>query len=151
MTDEDKKAKPVLPPTRRQYTEHANTDHTITVEPGVTIEDCIDPGFWAHIASMFSPYDEIRIRTDDGSWFARVLVSSCGRNWARVKVLEVHQLTSADVDMTQASEIETHEVRFRGPLHKFCVVRKADNEVLKDGCSKAEAYRWMSEYLKTVA
>lgn len=151
MAEEQKpKQVRVLAPTRVQLTEHANTNFTVTVEEGTAPDDVLDPAYWAHIAARMSPYDEIRIRTDDGIWFARALVSSCGRNWARVKLLELHQLTSADIEMTATDTLETHVVRYRGPLHKFSVIRKSDNAVLKEGMLKDEASRWLAEHLKTV-
>jgi hypothetical protein len=153
MSDTPKEKAPrVLSPVRIQMTEHANAFHTVTLEEGTQPEEVENPAFWAHVAVKFSPYDEVRVRTDDGLWYGRALVLSCGRNWARVKFLERHILATADVDQTAAAQLDSDfEVKFRGPLAKFAVVRKSDGAVLRDGMMKEEAYRWLGDHLKTIA
>jgi hypothetical protein len=141
-----------LAPARRTGAEFANNDHRVTVEQGVTMEDVVKPDFWAHVAPKLRPYDEIRLCTDDGMFYARLLVLSVGRNWAKVFTLEVHELTTKDVDMSQAEAFDGYEVKYRGPHCKFSVVRKSDSEVVKEGLgTKSEAHAWLADHVKQTA
>jgi hypothetical protein len=132
--------------------EFENQDHVVTVEHGNTIDDVLRPEFWSHVAPKLRPYDEIRVRADDGTFYARVLVLSCGRNWAKVHQLEHHRLTSKDVDMSQAAQFEGYDVKWRGPHCKWSVVRKADNVVVIEKLdSQAEATTWLADHLKATS
>jgi hypothetical protein len=139
-------------PKRIQLSEHATRRFTVTVEQGTTLEDVLDPAFFAHFASQLGVYDEITVRTDDGVWFAKLLVCSCGRTWAKTVPFLSLQLTSADVDMTKAEEYDGFEVKHRGPACKWSVIRKADNKVLVETLgSKAEANTWLAQHVKATA
>lgn len=141
-----------LPPARLKGREFANQDHAATVEQGTTVEDLKRPEFWSHVAPKLRPYDEIRVSVDDGTFYARLLVLSVGRNWAKTHVLENHTLTSKDVDMTQAEGYDGYEVKYRGAHCKFSVIRKADSTVIHEGMtSKAEAETWLAGHLKQLA
>lgn len=114
----------------------------------VTIEDVQRPEFWSHVAPKMRPYDEIRVRAEDGTWYARLLVTGTDRTWARVAVLEYKKLTTYDVSQTQSARFE---LRLRGPQHKWCVIRLLDNQVIKSECqTRDEAAMWLREYEKTL-
>ena len=109
---------------------------------GTTIQDVRDEAYFAHVASKLKPYDRIEVRTDDGSWFAELLVTETGRNWARTYLLSLHKLTTSDIARTMS--IPTLEVVWKGPHLLFCVIRKSDKEILQDKCtSEAQAYAWI--------
>lgn len=147
---EEKRDAPQLSAGRMKGREFENQDHCATVEDGVTLEHLLQPEFWSHVAPQMRPYDEISVRVDDGTYYARLLVLSVGRNWAKVHVLEVHQLTAKDVDMTQAEAFDGFEVKYRGPHCKFSVIRKKDNALLQEKMgSKAEAQAWLAQHVKT--
>lgn len=121
---------------------------------GVSPEDLLVPGFWAHHAMRLSPMDEIRAHAEDGSWVAYLLVLDCSRNWAKVKLLSAHQLTTADVSLTAASDaevkavIEAHEILHRGP-RRWSVVRRSDRAVLhEDELQKEAALAWLNAYAR---
>lgn len=139
-----------LNPLRMGLKEHLVAEFVVTVEQGIGIDQCLDPAFWAHVASQFTPYTEITARTDDGTWYAKFLVLSCGRGWAKVKPIMATTLTTSDVDMTQADRVETHEINWGGPFHKFRVIRKRDSVVVKSQCqTKSEATAWLADHLRT--
>lgn len=140
-----------LAPGRRKDREFENRDHCVTAEAGTTMDDVVRPEFWAHVAPQLRPYDEIRVRTDDGVFYARVLVMSVGRNWAKVHILECHSLTSKDVDMSQAEAYEGFEIKYRGPHCRFSVIRKGDKSVIQENLgTKGEAEAWLADHVRRV-
>ena len=138
----------VLKPGRFELTEHANQDKTITVEEGTKLSDLEVPAFYSNVAVQLRPYDHIRVRIDTGEWYAELLVLSCGKNWAKVKVLNKYDLESKDT-LLQGPDLSGYEVKYRGPHHKHSVVRVSDSEVIKDEFSdKREAEAWLLDYVK---
>lgn len=130
-------------PSRLLLAEHAFVHHALTAELGTRIEDILRPEYLAHFASRFKPYDEITVRVDDGTWYVKLLVLSVGRAWVKTEVLHAINLSSKDVEETQAAE---YDVIYRGPTLKFSVIRKADRGVIKDRFpTKAEAVAWAAE------
>lgn len=150
MSEAPKEKKtPPLVPARLQRVGYTNIDREVTVEAGVTLEDVLQPEFWAHVAPSLRPYDELRVRTDDGIWYAHLLVLWVGRAAAKVIQLYHVQLSTSDVD--QSSDAG-YTVAYKGPHKRYCVMRDKDNTYVKDGCqTKEEAFAWREQYLKTLA
>lgn len=123
--------------------------------PGVKPEDLLAPAYWAHDAVKLKPFDEIRVRADDGTWVANLMVLDCSRNWARVQQLALYRLTTADQSQTQAAHqesieamVKAHKVVHRGP-HKWSVVREGDKAVMAEGKgTREEAQTWLEEHAK---
>ena len=122
------------------------------VAHGIRPEQVLVPEYWAHHAFKLSPYAEIIVHAEDGSWYGRYLVTDCSRNWAKVKpILGPVFLTTGDVALTEASnrevdgEKDKYRIVHRGP-HKWSVVRKADNAVMEQGFQqKDEALKKLDE------
>lgn len=133
-----------------------------TMEVGTTRADVLDPAYFAHIAPRLRPYTEILLRCEDGTIYAKVLVLQAERTWARVHVLEWHDLTTKDValskdDVARIAKL-TEEgateflVEFKGPTKLHCVIRKQDSAIVFEGIrTKAEAYERLAEHLKSTA
>mgnify|MGYP001606827478 CR=1 FL=1 len=105
----------------------------------------LKPDYFGHRAELIQHYDEIRVIPDDGSWVAYLIVCEVGRNWVRTKLLAKHELTP---DTKLAVPSEDYEIQFKGPLHKFCVIRRKDAQILKEGLNKADAQMWLLDYQK---
>lgn len=134
---------------RCMLTESANNSFTVTVEANTTLADVMAPEFFANVAVQMRPYDKITVRTDDGMWYAELLVLTAGRTWVKTKLLLEVKLTTQDVDMTEADKIENYEVKHRGPHLKFCVIRKSDNEPIREQFdSKEEANGWLASFVR---
>ena len=143
-----------LQPNELANFDYVSTRHDAKVQQGVRPEHVLVPAFWAHHAVKLKPFDEIRVRAEDGTWMATYVVLDCSRTWAKVKQLSLHQLGTADVALTQASESEVkafaaqHNIVHRGP-HKWSVVRKADKAVLTEGLAqKDEATAWLDRHAR---
>ncbi|MGD9381878.1 MAG: hypothetical protein PVI03_05480 [Candidatus Thorarchaeota archaeon] len=138
---------------RMKSGEFVRTLWVATVEQGVTKKDIMEPSFWSHVAAQFRPYDRIEVRVDDGLFFSELLVLACDRTWAKVFELNHYQLTNSDVSMTQAeTEMAEFEIKWKGPVNKFCVIRKSDDQVIKKELeSKDLANAFLANYKKTIA
>jgi hypothetical protein len=157
-------AAPQLDGQRFKLAEHERNVHIITTEAGVTRAQILDPAFLAHVAAKLRPYDQIEVRSDDGTIFARLLVLQAERTWATAYVLEWHDLTTKDVALTQSAgavaagiQLKTEErykVEWKGPHLKGCVVDYGSNPprmVREKEPSKDAAALWLREWLKVTA
>jgi len=155
----EQKATPQLDASRFKLAEHERNVHNICVEDGITRAQIINPAFLAHVASKLRPYDEILVRCDDGTVFARMLVLQSERTWARVHILEWHDLTTRDVAQSQnetsemvAEKAAEFKVEYKGSHKKWCVIRQSDSAIVRDGEeSKAAANLWLDNYVKVIA
>lgn len=128
-----------------------------TPEANTKFEDVLKPAFWAHIAAKLHPYDRIEVTDKEGEWFAELLVVACTRNEARVAILrfvEINPVSLNTVSETKVSDIlgedstkPVFKVAFKGDKKKHCVIRKIDNEIIKEGfVTAADADAWLVEY-----
>jgi hypothetical protein len=136
--------KPVMTPARMRLAEYDRQDWVANVEFGVDLEDILDPGYWAHMAAQLKPYDHIEARAEDGTWVADLVVLGADRTWAKVALKQKYNLSSKDVSQTQAHK---HTVEWKGPQHRFAVVRSSDSAMLKSGLqTKEDAAEWLKGY-----
>jgi len=159
------KATPQLAADRFKLAEHERNIHSITVEEGATRAQIIDPAFLAHVAAKLRPYDQVEVRCDDGALFAKLLVLQAERTWARVHVLEWHNLTTRDVSLSQtegepesvqsAQAVDRDQdylIAYKGPHKKWAVIRKADGGYMREGEeSKAAATAWLNDWLRVTS
>ena len=155
---------PRLAATDFSLAEHKRNAYVGDVERGIMPDDVLEPAFWAYHAAKLKPWDRVELRSKDGTWFGESLVLDCSRTWARLFPLRVVMLTSKEVSETQAANankatgkakktadkpinIEDYEIKFRGGLHKWAVVRKSDGDVLsEDHPNKEMAESWLKEH-----
>jgi hypothetical protein len=157
MEQKQEKAAPQLPPNDLQIFEQISTRYDARIQQGVKPEDLLAPAFWAHKAVLLRPMDEIRARAEDGTWVAYLLVLDTSRTWARVKMVDLVNLGTADVALSQAAEEEVKRIKgdfkvtFRGP-HKWSVVRKLDNQVMVESIQeKVDAEIWIDRHAREQA
>ncbi len=132
-----------LAPNELQFYEQASLRWDCKIPAGVNLEDVMVPAFWSHHAMKLAPWHEIRVRAEDGTWMANLIVLDSSRTWARVAILSCHGFSSRDVSQSQASEVEVksvleaHSIVHRGP-HKWSIVRKADKAIIQEGIEQKE-------------
>lgn len=144
-----KKSIPVLMPERIGLSEDKRHDWVVDLPMTVTLEEALEPSFWAHVSAQMEPLDHIEVRSEDGSWVAFLIVSFCERNYAKV-VLD----RQVKLDDNQEVPLATvkHKVEWKGPHLRFCVIRIADAALLQQGMrDKQAAYQWMTEHEKTLS
>lgn len=140
----------ILNPEDIGLAQHRRQDFVCIAHEGVTVEDTLKPVFWSHYAARFQPFDRIEVREETGAWVAELMVMRAERNWASVALLNVHDLdklrTSADTHDTSA-----YEVKWKGPVKKWCVIRKADTQLVHHGADSQEvALAWLRQYEVTM-
>lgn len=150
-TDETraKKRSVVLDPQRMQTAEYVRRDWVVTAEEGTTVDDVLDPSYWVHLAGQLTPYDRIEVRVDTGEFLLELLVKQSGRNWAQVALLHHHDLVG---DVTTGAAIgDEFEVLWKGPLLKWCAIRKSDKQILEQKMASKEAgLAWITSYERTI-
>jgi hypothetical protein len=119
-----------LAPARMQLSEYLRNDWVVTAEQGTTLDDIVNPAFFAHMASQMKAYDHVEVRVDDGSWLSELLVLQVERNWVRVRVLTYYDLAD---NSSQDSAPSVYETAWKGPHLKWSVIRKSDHENIKSG------------------
>lgn len=128
---------------RFKSAEYERMLYVANAKEGTTINDVLEPAYWSHVSQRLRPYDRIEVRIDTGEWLLELVVLAADRNWAQVAVLHNHTLGPADEDMPAARK---HEVKFKGPQLKWCVIRVADSEIIFSGLSKAAALAQMASH-----
>lgn len=142
---------PILSVDRLKSAEYERSVLVATPGAGHTREHMLQPGYWAHVSPKLKPYDKVEVRAEDGTYFAELLVLACDRTWARMYVLNWHDLSTQDVSLTEAVEASSKFEVKHTPGLRWHVVRKSDRQIMmKDGQTKDEAATWVKEYVKTV-
>lgn len=119
--------------------EYTSSYFDAVLPPDHTLEDILTPRYWSHTAIKFNPGDIINIRYDDGSHYGRFYVVDC----SRVHV-SLHKLEWVELGATEVLQSEEYKYKWRGPLHKHCVIRVSDDQVVAEQLpTKAAALEWM--------
>ena len=129
---------------RMQSAEYWRRDWVVNAEQGTTREDILKPGYWALVAYKMHAYDHIEVRLETGEWLAELLVlPGSERTFAYVALLHFHQLSA--VSLPEVSPL--FRVDWKGPQHKWAVIRVSDSAMLKNGFeNKAKAQEWLTNH-----
>ena len=134
-------------PLRMRLAEYDRQEWIVNAELGTTLEDLMQPEYWAHMAEQMKVYDHVEVRAEDESWLANLIVRRVERSAAVVHLLQFFEFTSK-VQLTPVAV--KHEVQWKGPQRKFAVIRTSDAECIKDEfVSRDDAVRWIRGYEKT--
>lgn len=141
----DKGYKP-LNQSRFFQADHRFNRWAVVAEHGETIDTITKPEYFTHVSKRLRPMDKIEVYAEDMSFYAELLVIDAGSTWAKTFVLRNVSLLKGSP--APASDTDKYIVSYRGLHKKFSVVRKADQEVVKDGFqSKDEANTWLAGHL----
>lgn len=116
---------------RFKLAEFVRDIYCVTVEPDIKFETVLKPDFWSHVEPKLKPYDRIEVRTDDGRYYAELLVLSKITGAVKVHVLnkaDLHEEELVGKSVTTAN----YQVKWKGPHMKFCIVRVADGKVVEE-------------------
>jgi hypothetical protein len=117
---------------------------------GTTLEDALEPAFWAHNAPRLHHGDSIELQRDDMCIFGLLYVRDVsgpapGRQNNRAVVDEVF-FKEFDA-VARDAKTKSHEVVHLGPHLRWCVRALKDQRVVKEGCGTAEeAAAWMRSH-----
>jgi hypothetical protein len=116
-------------------------------EPNHTLDQVLDPAYWAHVSRQHRVGDKIEVFWEDGSAYAELLIVSCGKDYSKVQLLSFHPLTEKAVKQDGKFEIQ-----WKGPVKKHCVVRTSDSAVIHEGLqTKAEGEAWLESNKASLA
>ncbi len=145
-----------LPPSDLKSAEYIRHVHHVVTQPEVTIDDVLDPAYWAHIAERLRPMSKIEVVFADYTRYLELIVLSSGRLWAKVAILNdvdlVQDLEDSD-QLREASDLEDADyfVKYH-PTQKYTVYRKSDKQAIsKSHASKKEAEAWIDQHIKALA
>ncbi len=135
---------------RLQLAEHYCTAYAATLLANQTLDDALQPGFWAHVATKLRQHDTIRIIPEEGDFYALLIVMSAGRTFAKVKLLQHIPL---DDDGAEDADLPSElSVKWKGPHLKYAVIRNADHSILKDSfVVKTEAEQWARDHIAAMS
>ncbi len=123
----------------------------VTPPVGTLAEDLCQPAYWKHVVAEIGikPADRMDAISEDGKWFAEYLVIHVGPQHAKLQLLAEHSLEEV-TDL--AKKTDTHEIKWKGPAHKYVVSRLSDGETIKHGfASEAAAAAWMHQNAQSIA
>lgn len=140
-----------LSPSRVQigYAGHYWSTYQCIAEEAHTPEDAQTSDYWAHVATArkLRTNDVFEVRCETGAWALDLIVVEVGLRSCRVKAIK-----TIDVEVEPTESLSKVAVAFKGPHKKHCIIRKLDNQIVKEGiASKADAIREAAEYERLVA
>lgn len=140
------KAAPVLMPERMGLAEAKRHDWVVDAEYGMTVDQILEPAYWSHVAAQMTPGDHIEVRAEDFSWVAYLIVQYAEKTYAKVVIDRVVRIEKSDE--LPAVSIK-HKVEWKGPHHKYAVIRISDSQMLSSGHkTRGEADEWMRNHEK---
>jgi len=118
---------------------------------GTTKDMLLDPSFWSHVSKGFTVGDKIEVVWEDGTAYMVLLVRDCSRLYAKLGV--IHEVHFEDrVEPGVSMDLDGYEVKWGGPHRKYRVIRKKDNQVMKDMLPSAEDGRkYILDHVKALA
>ena len=139
----------VLNPQRRALAEQWRQEWVVNAEEGTSIEDVMEPAYWAHVSADMEQFDRVEVRMETGEWTADMIVTGVGRNWATVHLIQKHDLAAPSLSLINAAS--SHEVVWRGAQHKWGVRRLSDKEVIQSGfADKGTAQAWLNDHERKI-
>lgn len=146
MAEAEKRAV-VLDEPRFKLAEFERNVWVANAAEGTKVSDVLTQEFWSYVAEKLRPYDHVEVRVDTGEWLLQLLVVESDRRWAKVVVLHKYDLELAE----EHAPPRDHDIVFKGPQLKWCVIRKADKEILFKGLSKQGAQEQLERHEEVVA
>ena len=104
-----------------------------------TIEDALKPEFYVHVGQYLHPRDRIELVPRDMSFYAELLVVSCGKQWAKVVPIVYLNLAKPE------KSLPGYKVSYN-PRQGWRVIRNSDKELMvKDLPDKEAAEKWVED------
>jgi len=140
---------PKLIPDRIRGADYNRQTLRAVPEAGTTIDEALQPDFWAHVAPKAKVGDIVEVFPEDGNWFFTALVVAASNIHLKLHVIHkavFHEAAPAK-DAPKKNEAP-FRVEFKGPKHKWSVIRK-DGVYVKEGMDDREtADKWLEDNRK---
>lgn len=120
--------------------EYKQTPWIVSPEAGTTLEEMMNPLYWAAVANQLRIGDVITVRNPSGQNIALLDVDVVQPFAAKMSIRWSRELRAPEKTQIQASDVpEGYEVKWRGPQHKWSVSRKDDKVMLFEGIDSRES------------
>lgn len=137
-----------------QLHQQENNVWSVRVPHGIEFDRILDPKFWASIARLCKPFDEIVVKAEDGSYYGRLLVMNVMPFAMQVGKLEYYELDKLETISEKESaslKEDAYKVEFDG-TNKWKVISSQGKEIISKGhTSKKEAEDALRDYLKRMS
>jgi hypothetical protein len=141
----------VKPTSIREADHYRNVWH-VTLDASETLQSCLQPEFWQHIARRLRPLSEIVVYSHDFAWRATLLVRSATPTAARVVMLNFIDLDAAETEGRKLAPDAALATTWKGPHAKHAIIRKGDKMVIEQGFeTKADAEERLAALLDKAA
>lgn len=130
--------------------EYARQVHRVTPEAGTSLEEVLEPSYWANVAAKFTQGDKVEILPEDGAYYAEALVVVCSRIHAKLQLLLHKQFHEQEKPAAKENKPkDPFEIAFKGPQRRWSVIRTSDLTYVKEGFGDKEAaQKWLEDNLK---
>jgi len=137
-----------LHPTRMKAAEYNRTVYQVVPEDGTAFDEVKEASFWTHVAGKLRIGDRLEVMPEDGTYFAELIVRATNRQGAQIGVLR-----KVDLDPVVTESVLTdYTVDWRGPHHKFGVIRIRDKTIVEKGFdTKEQATAWLATNARSLA
>lgn len=114
-----------------------------------TLEEMVDPGFWANVAKDLRPGAVVTVMAEDASWRAEFVVRATSRLEALVAVLRFDRFGDAAEALDTA---DPYVARWHSPKTLYGVFKAKGGECVKNGFeTKEAAQEWARSHEKAMA
>lgn len=138
------KKRPTLMPERIGLAEHRRNDWVVDAPVGVTVDDLLEPAYWALCTQDMQPNDNVQVRSDDGKWIAYLIVRQVERAFAKMYLDRVIEFKENAETLPPSLK---HRVEFKGNHLKHAVIRNSDDAVLQSGFkAREDAEAWLRSH-----
>ena len=137
-----------LAPNRLSLAEYKRNLHRVTVDAGTKFDEVLIPEFWSHAVNGLRNGDRIEVLSADGAFFGELLVLSVQQKAVVVKAINYVDFRVAGKEETNSKkEKPKFKIEYKGNINKYCVIRIADKEIIKEGFDlKDQAIEWLEQY-----
>ena len=139
----------ILPIVRKDFglQTHRVRHFDATVPGSMTKKDLENTKFWDNVASDFLMGAEVRCVADDMSFVATGICTYAEGTTVKIAIISFDKLDSVDVEKASPD----FSAKLCGSK-KWCIFKNADDTMIKeDIATKAEAERFISDYVKALA
>lgn len=122
-----------------------------TPAAGTTIDDVMQPDYWAHVARRMNPRDIVEVVPEDGSFYARLFVLNSDKLWAKMAKLE--HVSFGEGKKPETAKSDLFEAKYAGPSAKWRVHNKSDGSLVANDSfqTRDEAEKWILQHAKQMA
>lgn len=133
-------------------TEFNQRQFVMRPERGTTLDEMLNPMYWANVAQRMTVGDTVLVRNESSQNIALLDVDVVQPFAVKVSIRWQREVERAQAEQSVTDIPAGYELKWRGPQNKFCILREADKEIVVSGAeSKALAAARLREQLRLLA